>query len=527
MRSLLLITCFFSLQLLAQDTLHYDQLISTNSGKYVKSKYFSQVTGSKQFLHLKKGKWLYYDSAGELIKEENFIVKKSKNKYLRHGRQVYLNPHSGDTILIRLYQQGKLKNQFAYESAIIKEEGSIIHVYRDFHSFSVEEYKIKSNRGPDFVTVWQSSLEDPGYIEQLKNYTAFEDSLGEASLLEESSFKTTDQFNYVNNPNFEKHPKAFFSTMSFTNQLPYWEEASKSPDLYIMKEHARSGSSFIGFRVFSMQKHIEYVQNQLKEPLKKDSIYCFSAYVKLSAASKYATNALGVQFTKNKNQIDVDELLQVRADISLDDQVLLFKTRWMKIQCTYKAKGGEQWMTIGSFKDHKSLLLLDVPGESMECYYYLDDVSLVPVEQADNCPCNFTSKQPEVVDYIEDPELEQLTNLSVGDRFVLEYINFENDKSDLLPSSFRSLNNVLVVLDRNPNMRIEISGHTSSAGSHEHNMKLSQRRAKAVRRFLVLQGISEDRVEIVGYGPDTPIADNDTPEGQRLNRRVEFKVLSN
>ena len=527
MRSLLLITCFICLQLAAQDTLHYDQLISTNSGKYVKSKYFSQVTGAKQFLHLKKGKWLYYDSGGQLIKEENFSVKKSKNKYIRHGRQVYLNPNSGDTILIRLYHQGKLKTQYAFEPAIIKEEGRILHVFRDFHSFGVEEYRTKSNKGPDFVTVWQSSLEDPGYIDKLENYTAFEDSLGSPSLLEKASFEIRDQFNYVNNPNFEKHPKAFFSTMSFTNQLPYWEEASKSPDLYIMREHARSGSSFIGFRVFSMQKHIEYVQNQLKEPLKKDSVYCFSAYVKLSAASKYATNALGVQFTREKNQINVDELLQVKANISLDDQLLLFKTRWMKIQCTYKAKGGEQWMTIGSFKDHNSLLLVEVPGETKESYYYLDDVSLVPVAQAQDCPCNFTTKAPEVTDDLEDPELEQLSRLDVGDKFILEYINFENDKAELLPSSFRSLNNVLLVLNRNPSMRIEISGHTSSAGGYDHNMKLSLRRAKAVRQFLVLQGVAEERVEIVGFGPDQPIADNNTTEGQAKNRRVEFKVLSN
>jgi outer membrane protein OmpA-like peptidoglycan-associated protein len=72
---------------------------------------------------------------------------------------------------------------------------------------------------------------------------------------------------------------------------------------------------------------------------------------------------------------------------------------------------------------------------------------------------------------------------------------------------------------------VEISGHTSSTGDYEHNMDLSSRRAKAVQQFLVVNGVASERIKVQGYGPDKPIADNGTKEGQGLNRRVEFRLL--
>ena len=77
-----------------------------------------------------------------------------------------------------------------------------------------------------------------------------------------------------------------------------------------------------------------------------------------------------------------------------------------------------------------------------------------------------------------------------------------------------------------PALRVEISGHTSNEGKREFNMKLSRKRAVSVKEFLVSAGIDESRIGTVGYGPDKPIADNDTKEGQEKNRRIEFRLLS-
>ena len=76
-----------------------------------------------------------------------------------------------------------------------------------------------------------------------------------------------------------------------------------------------------------------------------------------------------------------------------------------------------------------------------------------------------------------------------------------------------------------PTLRVEISGHTSNEGKRDFNMKLSRKRAEAVKLFLVSAGIDETRIGTVGYGPDKPIADNETKDGKEKNRRIEFRLL--
>jgi OOP family OmpA-OmpF porin len=83
---------------------------------------------------------------------------------------------------------------------------------------------------------------------------------------------------------------------------------------------------------------------------------------------------------------------------------------------------------------------------------------------------------------------------------------------------------VVVALNGRPTMHIRIEGHTDSRGSHAYNLRLSQARADSVKEYLVGKGISSDRMEAKGYGPDQPIDDNRTRAGRERNRRVEFMI---
>lgn len=107
----------------------------------------------------------------------------------------------------------------------------------------------------------------------------------------------------------------------------------------------------------------------------------------------------------------------------------------------------------------------------------------------------------------------------------LRNIFFAFDSYELLPESRPELNYLLDILKRNPEMRIEISGHTDDTGSAEYNLKLSEQRAKAVADYLISQGIDSARLKWVGYGKGKPVAPNSTPEGRALNRRTEVKIL--
>jgi OOP family OmpA-OmpF porin len=109
--------------------------------------------------------------------------------------------------------------------------------------------------------------------------------------------------------------------------------------------------------------------------------------------------------------------------------------------------------------------------------------------------------------------------------WVLQGVRFDSGKATLAPSSGAVLQGVLVVLKKNPSLKVEIQGHTDSTGSKELNQRLSEARAKAVKAYFTASGIAADRLTVHGFGPDQPVASNDTKEGRAQNRRVELKPL--
>jgi outer membrane protein OmpA-like peptidoglycan-associated protein len=135
--------------------------------------------------------------------------------------------------------------------------------------------------------------------------------------------------------------------------------------------------------------------------------------------------------------------------------------------------------------------------------------------------------------YNKDADLKKV---EVGQTIVLRNIFFDLDKFTLRPESVNELERLLKLLNENPTMRIEISGHTDTRGSAEHNQLLSQNRAKAVVDYLVEHGISASRLEFAGYGETKPLTtDADIAkmagtaareEAHQQNRRTEFKILS-
>lgn len=121
----------------------------------------------------------------------------------------------------------------------------------------------------------------------------------------------------------------------------------------------------------------------------------------------------------------------------------------------------------------------------------------------------------------------ELDRLQVGFSSVLRNIYFDFDKATFQKSSYDELNKLERLLNENPDMMVEIAGHTDNIGSAVYNKQLSQRRATAVVDYVVQKGISKARIVAKGYGEEKPMASNDDEQaGRELNRRVEFKVLS-
>ncbi|MFC0877205.1 OmpA family protein [Saccharicrinis sp. FJH2] len=107
---------------------------------------------------------------------------------------------------------------------------------------------------------------------------------------------------------------------------------------------------------------------------------------------------------------------------------------------------------------------------------------------------------------------------------VLRNVFFELNSAAIRPESGPALEDLYQFLNKNPDVKIQIVGHTDNTGSAQYNQKLSEDRAKAIHDFLIIRGVNADRLSWLGKGSTNPVAPNDTEEGRAQNRRVEFVI---
>lgn len=153
---------------------------------------------------------------------------------------------------------------------------------------------------------------------------------------------------------------------------------------------------------------------------------------------------------------------------------------------------------------------LDSDGDGIPDY--LDKCPNVPAPgTADGCPPKAAEPEPA-------PAAEPL----VPRKLTVEGVNFDNDSATLRPDSIATLDAVAATLKEWGEVKIEVAGHTDSVDTDAYNLRLSQRRADAVRAYLIGKGIAAERLFAKGYGEAQPVANNRTPEGRFKNRRVEL-----
>jgi outer membrane protein OmpA-like peptidoglycan-associated protein len=128
---------------------------------------------------------------------------------------------------------------------------------------------------------------------------------------------------------------------------------------------------------------------------------------------------------------------------------------------------------------------------------------------------------------ITDPFLKDipLQPLKTGEKVILKNIFYQTDSYTLLPKSEAELNKVIQFLEANPEIRIEISGHTDNVGTPEYNQVLSENRARSVYQYLIDHNIDPARLVFRGYGLEKPVDTNESDEGRAQNRRTELKIL--
>ena len=122
--------------------------------------------------------------------------------------------------------------------------------------------------------------------------------------------------------------------------------------------------------------------------------------------------------------------------------------------------------------------------------------------------------------------LIELKPVEIGSEMNLYNVYFETDSFRILPESETELQKLVGFLKTNPDLKVEVQGHTDNTGNTAKNQKLSEQRAKSVSDYLVENEISRQRLTSAGYGETKPVASNETDEGKRLNRRTTIKIVS-
>lgn len=295
------------------------------------------------------------------------------------------------------------------------------------------------------------------------------------------------------------------------------------PKNFIGREPALKGNGYVGLLLYKVQSR-EFIQVKLEQPLKADSTYYLKANLSMGDRAVQGIKSFAAKLTRDSayygNSDDYTPLKPLKGS---PDQFFTKKQGWQAVSGCYRAKGGEQYLTLGNFQKDEEIGDTWVKKKAEERerlrrgYYYLDEVAVLPCSRIEDCPCSFLENHNLTA------TLDSIRNGEAGStRLQLVNVYFKTDEAKLLEASYDMLYKLSSFLKENPDFQVVIEGHTDERGTAEYNRKLAKQRAKSVMEFLVSDGVQEQRFDFKAYGASEPIASNQTARGRRLNRRVEF-----
>lgn len=345
--------------------------------------------------------------------------------------------------------------------------------------------------------------------------------------------------NLIPNPSFEEYEvcPGDFSQSAYEFRVKHWHSANLGtpdnfndcsiweadvPHNWAGVSDPYEGKGYVGIYLWmnNANNYREYLQCKLLQPMLKDSLYEIEFHYKLSSYSKYSIDRIGLMLTDSLVQVKHDQVISTQPTISIIQDTALTKETgyWETARKEYRARGEEQYVTIGNFFDnqttHHYFIRFSPVQQSMlekSAYYYIDEVKVIPL---------FNQSLNKMVEVVTDFKQDQV---ELDKTYVLKNIQFEFDRYVLQSSSFRELESVVNWLKKNPSTHVVLSGYTDDQGDETYNLRLSENRAKQVASYLVAQGISSSRIEAFGYGKSKPLVEGIAEEAREMNRRVEVK----
>ncbi len=344
--------------------------------------------------------------------------------------------------------------------------------------------------------------------------------------------------NLVYNPGFEEYVKCPVRLGNFEADLIEWNTPTigstdyfnscsinmGTPENFNGKQDAFAGNGYAGLYLYAPQDYREYIQVPLKETLQKDSVYEILFYISLADKSDFAVRSFGILFSQEEIKIGIKkELSKMHLYKLPDNEFHLLEINpgdylkdmkdWIPIRANYIAKGMENFLLLGNFKNNAGTAKVKLKeGRKKGAYYYIDEVSLVAKGMKNILMENTKDSLAISAAY----ELDKT--------HIFNTILFDFDESTLLNSAKEDIREIYTYLQSNDTLHISIEGHTDNIGSKTYNQILSDKRCYAVASYFISLGLDRSRISWEGFGGDNPIHNNSTKEGRSKNRRVAFVI---
>lgn len=390
--------------------------------------------------------------------------------------------------------------------------------------------------------------------------------LGSLALVVLSIFQLSaqeDEVIYLTNPSFEDMPRHSKAPRGWTDCGFSGESA---PDVqpsgtFSVTKPPSDGNTYMGMVVRDNDTW-ERVSQPLSRPFEKGKCYEFSiflcrselyvSYSRLSDETANYTTPAKLRIYAGFDYCDKQFLL--------GESNLVVNTRWLEYKFKFEPDNNYSFIVLEAFYKTPTLfpyngnLLLDnasairpIPcdeplaantapmegplapptttGKKPDPQVRPDTPKTNPPAVTNRPPA---APKPEPKDVIENTDFSDIkrADLKKGQTIRADKIFFETDKSTLTKESYNVVNELVNFLKANPDVSIEVGGHTNGLCTDSFCEKLSTERAKAVVDYLAQKGIPRTRLQYKGYGKKSPIASNDTADGRRKNQRVEIKILT-
>lgn len=351
---------------------------------------------------------------------------------------------------------------------------------------------------------------ETGDVKRLKNYGQLEEI-------------TTDWFSYTD------APLDLFST-------DVKSEKVLVPGNVYGYEDPSDGNRYAGFRAHTKSPKLArtYFQVRLAETLEANQMYCVSFDISLSDLSKYAVNGIGAYFSDRKEtQPNLGIVARDPQVKHRSDKVMQLMEGWETVCGTYLGTGNEEYMTIGGFNGSRDIEEVKVKKprsmmgtQQLQAYYYLDNVSLVPIDAKSQCNCSKSSSTAPDLVYGGAPVPSDLSDRDAIARLAVYYAFV---KRTFTEDGKAALDRLAGILKAHSDWTVEVLGHCDNDEVAEGKINprfadTGRKRAEQVKRYLTSQGVGEAQLTVKGVENNDPASTKDSELARAKNRRVTFRI---